>query len=323
MFAYSGIGIRSRVRGLARSRMSRVPFAHSIANQALDLITQHSGIRETMHICKRVLLPVTTTALLASTVLVSTIVNADSNEKSERRPGICAHLPDHATFRDALVAANHKVTADNPGLPLDNQMWGTLVAAEGTICAIASTGNDNLQSQWLASRIISAQKANTANSLSLGNNDGGSNAGLALSSANLWAAVQPGGSLYGLQHSNPVDASRAYKGSSRRFGTRRDPLVGIRIGGINVFGGGLALYAQSGDRTGGVGVSGDTSCRDHMVAWEVRAGLMLDNVTAGVSGDPQRPDNIIFDTENGFGHPNCLAADAETAAAGNLTAVPD
>lgn len=276
-----------------------------------------------MHICQTALRPFAATALLASTILFSGIVTAETNENRERRPGICAHLPDHSTFRDALVAANHKVTADNPELPLDNAMWGTLVAAEGTICAIASTGHDNLQSQWLASRIISAQKANTANSLSLGNNDGGSNAGLALSTANLWAAVQPGGSLFGLQHSNPVDASRAYRGKSRGFGTRHDPLVGIRIGGINVFGGGLALYAQGGDRAGGVGVSGDTSCRDHMVAWELRAGLMLDHVTAGVSGDPQRPDNIIFDTENGFGHPNCLAADAESAAAAALTAVTE
>ena len=43
--------------------------------------------------------------------------------------------------------------------------------------------------QWPGSRVISAQKANTANSFSP--------PGLALSTANLFSAVQPGGFLYG------------------------------------------------------------------------------------------------------------------------------
>jgi len=229
----------------------------------------------------------------------------------------CDELPSQSDLRSALVAGNNSID-----LTLNNQMWGTIVAEDGTVCAVAFTGDDNLQSQWLASRVISAQKANTANSLSLGNNAGGANAGLALSSANLWAAVQPGGSLFGLQFSNPVDPDVAYDGNRDRFGTSGDPMVGNRIGGVNVFGGGLALYNAAGDRLGGVGVSGDTSCRDHMVAWETRHNLGLDFVTAGVSGDSARPDNIIFDVSNGFGHPNCLDADAEIAAAAALTPVP-
>jgi Haem-degrading len=99
-------------------------------------------------------------------------------------------------------------------------------------------------------------------------------------------------------------------------------MVGELIGGVNVFGGGLALYDEGGDRVGGVGVSGDTSCRDHMVAWETRHNLGLDFVTAGVSGDPARPDNIIFDVTNPFGHPNCLDPAGEIAAAASLTPVP-
>lgn len=230
---------------------------------------------------------------------------------------VCNGLPSQAQLAAALTTANGFVT-----LTLNNEMWGTIVAADGTVCAVAYTGADNLQSQWLASRGISAQKANTANSLSLGQNDGGTNAGLALSTANLWAAVQPGGSLFGLQHSNPVDVSVAYRGNSKKFGTANDPMVGRRVGGINVFGGGLALYNNAGDRIGGVGVSGDTSCRDHMVAWETRHNLGLDFVTAGVSGDALRPDNIIFDTTDAFGHPHCLAAGDEVIAAAALTAVP-
>ena len=267
-------------------------------------------------------LPLAATALAAA--LLGSTAGADGEGGSNERVGrgVCAGVPEHAALLHALRTANDKVTADNPGLPLDNEMWGALVAADGTVCAVADSGEDNLQSQWLASRVIAMQKANTANSLSLGKGGGGTNAGLALSSANLWAAVQPGGSLYGLQFSNPVEAYTAYRGRAGAYGTSRDPAVGHRTGGINVFGGGLALYGQAGDRVGGVGVSGDTSCRDHLVAWELRHELGLDHVAAGVSGDPLRPDNIIFDVGNGFGHPTCLAPDLEKEAAGRLTPVP-
>jgi hypothetical protein len=147
--------------------------------------------------------------------------------------------------------------------------------------------------------------------------------GLALSTANLYSAVQPGGSLYGLQHSNPVDPEVAYSGNAALFGTAHDPLVGGRVGGVNVFGGGLVLLAKGGVRVGGAGVSGDTSCTDHMVAWHLRHNLNLDHfgptgsAVGGVAGDPAHPDNIIFDitpnpnggtgiSAGGFGHPTCL-----------------
>ena len=63
---------------------------------------------------------------------------------------------------------------------------------------------------------------------------------------------------------------------------RNDPMVGRPIGGVNVFGGGLALYLH-GKRIGGLGVSGDQSCTDHFVAWRVRhilavGGVTLDNL---------------------------------------------
>ena len=131
-------------------------------------------------------------------------------------------------------------------------MWASLVANDGTVCAVAFSGGD-YTGQWLGSRVISAQKANTANGFSLGK---GAPPG------NLYSAVQPGGSLYGLQHSNPVDPEIAYQGPAVLFGTANDPLVGQRVGGVNVFGGGLALY-KGGRKVGGVGVCGDTSCTDH------------------------------------------------------------
>ena len=242
------------------------------------------------------------------------------------QPGPCSGLPTWAALKSALQAAvGH---AGNGGLGFN--MWATVVAPDGTVCAVAFSGAQYTD-QWLGSRIISAQKANTANAFSLSNGAPPPASlfptGLALSTANLYSAVQPGGSLYGLQHSNPVDPDPAYKGPAILFGTAQDPIVGDRVGGVNVFGGGLGLYASGGKRVGGVGVSGDTSCTDHMVAWRVRNALQLDHLgTLGVvpGADPQHPDNIIFDilptadggllnpvgtlskSTHGFGHPTCV-----------------
>jgi len=274
----------------------------------------------------------------------------------------CSALPGWSTLRSALVSSITPATGSNGGLGFN--MWGTLVANDGTVCAVAFSGS-SYTSQWLGSRVISAQKANTANDFSLGPNSTPSASsfpqGLALSTANLFSAVQPGGSLYGLQHSNPVDTAVAYSNTSSSsgvqsanytsgpvsatlFGTQNDPMVGSRIGGVNVFGGGLALYS-GGVKVGAVGVSGDTSCTDHMVAWRVRHTLGLDQFkgVGGVSGDAAHPDNIIFDitanlpggatggtgqmpngtggvgtSASGFGHPMCLNNPTQAA----LNALP-
>src|SRR5207342_2911225 len=109
--------------------------------------------------------------------------------------------------------------------------------------------------------------------------------GLALSTANLFTAVQPGGTLFGLQESNPVDTNVAYGGNSANYGQSNDPMVGGKIGGVNVFGGGLALYNVAKQLIGAIGVSGDSSCADHNIAWRTRHGLLLDFVPGGVSGD--------------------------------------
>lgn len=213
----------------------------------------------------------------------------------------CATLPNHAALKDALSAAQAPGGEEtiNGGFGLD--MWGTVVDRDGIVCAVAYTGG-NRGDQWPGSRVISAQKANTANAFSL--------PGLALSTANLYTAVQPGGSLYGLQASNPVDTAAAYKGPSVNYGTATDPLVGVKIGGVNVFGGGLALYNNAGTLVGAIGVSGDSSCADHNIAWRTRNTLGLDYVPGGVSGDSTRSDNIVYDiaagaSAGGWGHPAC------------------
>ena len=195
----------------------------------------------------------------------------------------CASLPNYGALKLALDAA---VAAESSGFNL--QMWATIVDRDGIVCAVAFSGTDR-GAQWPGSRVISAQKANTANEFSL--------QGLALSTGNLYSAVQPGGSLFGLQESNPVNTVAAYGGSATLYGTGSDPMMTQKIGGINVFGGGLGLYGPGRVLMGGVGLSGDTSCADHNIAWRVRKNLGLDHLSGvgGVSGDAARPDNIVYD----------------------------
>lgn len=87
---------------------------------------------------------------------------------------------------------------------------------------------------------------------------------------------------------------------------------------MNVFGGGLALYTDT-NLIGGIGVSGDTSCTDDVVAWKIRDALKLDHVPTGVLPKPAG-DNIIHDrvgdvSASGFGHPTCTPpATAEATA---------
>jgi uncharacterized protein GlcG (DUF336 family) len=224
----------------------------------------------------------------------------------------CNQLPSFNQLKAALVSAQGQ---SNGGFGLN--MWGTIVNRDGVVCAVAFTGADR-GAQWPGSRVISAQKANTANAFSL--------PALALSTANLYSAVQPGGSLFGLQASNPVNTRVAYRGDSAEYGKSNDPMLGGKIGGVNVFGGGLALYNAKKQLLGAVGVSGDSSCADHNIAWRTRNNLSLDYVPAGVSGDATRPDNIVYDITNatgltigvsagGWGHPACSPA-AKTVAAG-------
>jgi len=225
----------------------------------------------------------------------------------------CQELPNHTELRAAL---RQVVQAGNNG-GLGNDMWATLVDREGVVCVVAVTGPDN--SAWPGSRVIAAQKANTANAFS--RPEGVRGFAAPLSTANLYDAVQPGGSLFGLQFSNPVDPAVAYRGDPATYGRANDPMVGGKIGGINVFGGGLALYTAAGALVGGVGVSGDTSCTDHIIAWKVRFTLNLDNVPGGVSATGD--DNMIFPPAEGlqaaFTHPRCTPVGAPaTAIARNL-----
>lgn len=104
-------------------------------------------------------------------------------------------LPKYSKLKAVLKDV---VKEQNGGFSLN--MWVTVVDRDGIVRAVVFSGEDR-GDQWPGSRVISAQKANTENAFSL--------PGLPLSTANLFTAVQPGGSLYGLQHSNSVDTSVA------------------------------------------------------------------------------------------------------------------
>jgi uncharacterized protein GlcG (DUF336 family) len=190
---------------------------------------------------------------------------------------------------------------------LDNNEWAAVVDANGVVCAIAFSGQ-SIADQWLGSRAISAEKATTANALSLDH--------FALSTANLYGGAQPGGPLFGIVETNPVNNALLYSGDPATFGTASDPFIGHSLGGVVVFGGGLALYDGT-RKVGALGVSGDSSCADHNVAWRMRQALQLDKVPGGVS--PSHNDQILYDllpdksSASGYGHAKCTGTEADVA----------
>lgn len=199
----------------------------------------------------------------------------------------------HRQLKTALKSAD---SADKTGF--GNHFWAVVVNRGGVICAVAFSGAD-AGSQWLASRQIAAAKAFTANGLSL---NIGTPTG-ALSTAELYQFVQPSNAnvfnpLFGLDSGNVIDSKIAYQGDFGSFGTNDDPLIGQRIGGTITFGGGLGLYKGT-TIVGGLGLSGDTACRDHSVAWRTRIILALQQ--------PSPADQLLFATDAAMtnGHPHC------------------
>lgn len=214
---------------------------------------------------------------------------------AQTKPG-CAGLPDAARLKQVVQDVVRGGAAKNGGM--GNQEWAVIVNRDGIGCAVVYSGTTRSQ-EWPGSRMIAAEKANTANGLS--NDD------YAISTANIYAASQPGQSLYSLVNSQTPNAIAAF-GDPATFGTPRDPIVGNAPGGVIVFAGGLALYNTQGKVIGGLGLSGDTSCTDHVIAWKVRHALHLDTVPMGPS--PEHNDNMILDfksgnSPSGFGHPSC------------------
>jgi len=201
------------------------------------------------------------------------------------------------------------VQLNNGGLFSPNRMWSAIVDRKGVICSVTSIGD-----AWPGSRAIAIAKASSANDFS--------NSAFALSTAMLYGPTQPGGSLYGLNNSNPFDPTYLAQGSLAQ-GSIQTASAGALIGafapkvpgGIITFGGGVPLY-QGKDVIGALGVSGDTSCTDHVIAYRMRAAanLKLDPVSNGLNSDnivyypgipPQPP--VVNPTQ--FAQPHCSASD--------------
>lgn len=198
------------------------------------------------------------------------------------------------SYEELKKAVTDAAAADSTGL--NNDYWAVIVNRSGLVCAIAYSGR-SVYSQWLLSRQIAAAKAFTANGLSLDAPKG------PLSTAQLYGFVQPspsgGNPLFGLEGGNVLNSNAAFDGDINSFGTDQDPMIGKRVGGTITFGGGLALY-KGYLRLGAVGVSGDTACADHSVAWRIRTALKL---TPSVQSDTITLTSGATPTTGG--HPRC------------------
>jgi uncharacterized protein GlcG (DUF336 family) len=259
------------------------------------------------------LLPAALATVLA--VAVPPSASAQETQAEGQQDGSapdCAGVPDYGSLTQALREVVAPGDSEANG-GLGNHMWAVVVNRAGVVCAITHSG-DAFGDQWPGSRTIAAEKAYTANAFSLPD--------FALSTANLYWPSQPENSLYALATSNPVHEEAFYFGEAASWGTEDDPVIGRRLGGTMVFGGGLALYGDGGELVGGLGVSGDESCTDHVVAWKVRHTLNLDNVPAGVT--KAKADNIVHDlsvdpatgrmqSASGYGHPICSPGAATIA----------
>jgi uncharacterized protein GlcG (DUF336 family) len=206
----------------------------------------------------------------AAALLVSTPVLADGNY------GNGCSIPGSIVYQiQKQLAIVVQYSDANGGLFKPNKMWSAVVDRQGVLCSVIRSDPD----AWPGSRDIAIAKASTANDFS--------SSELALSTANLYSFAQPAntntavtnfpaGSLYGLNNSNPFNPAFNAQGTG----------IGQVPGGIITFGGGVALYNANKQVIGGLGVSGDTACADHAIAYRMRHLAGFDNTP--------NSDNIMY-----------------------------
>src|SRR5438270_1368846 len=202
-------------------------------------------------------------SIMAAAVILTAGASGAFAQNNQGNQPACSLSP--SVVSNALGQLASVVQLNNGGLFSPNRMWAAVVDRQGVLCGVTRSDPD----AWPGSRDIAIAKAFTANAFS--------SHSLALSTANLYGPTQPGGSLYGLNNSNPFNPLFDAQGTGIRFVD----------GGIITFGGGVALYSN-GQVIGGLGVSGDTSCADHAIAYRMRA-------QAGFNGTPTS-DNISYYT---------------------------
>ena len=229
------------------------------------------------------------TALAAGLTLSTAAVFTPALSTSALADEECNIPPPVVKNLQAKLANVVNLADANGGLFKPNRMWSAVVDRQGVLCSVVRSDPD----AWPGSRAIAMAKASTANDFS--------NDRTALSTANLYSFTQPAnagmattfpaGSLYGLNNSNPFNPQFQEQGTG----------IGRAVGGIITFGGGVPLYS-GGQVIGGLGVSGDTACADHAIAFRMRR-------LAGLDGTPS-PDNIVYlaagELPHDVSHPHCF-----------------
>lgn len=196
----------------------------------------------------------------------------------------CKDLPKASELKSLFIQVNNG-TAENPA-PNGGRAhhgWLTLVDSKGTVCAVVTSAPDGIDvttdMSGIGHREQSAKKANT--SVAFSNNE------VALASGNLYVPSMPGGQLFGIVLST-LDSPVINGNDSTKWGTPKDPMIGKIVGGYLPVAGGLPLYNSSKKKVGAIGVSGDTFCTSHVVAWKIREKLAggaysVANVPGGVA----------------------------------------
>jgi uncharacterized protein GlcG (DUF336 family) len=235
---------------------------------------------------------------LAAAALLSMAAHAQDQQQNQQQSSQACSIPAGTVkLVQSKLATVVTLPDGNGGIFQPNLMWSAVVDRHGILCSVVVTGD-----AWPGSRAIAIAKAETSNDFS--------NSNLALSTANLYAPTQPGGSLYGLNNSNPFNPFYNEITTGNGAGTG----VGQNPGGIITFGGGVALYSN-GQVIGGLGVSGDSSCADHAIAFRMRQLAALNGVPKGVA--PDDTDNIIYaplgTPPTGFQQPHCFPSDLSPA----------
>lgn len=232
------------------------------------------------------------------------------------RSSRCEDLPNNTELRNVLLEVTND-PAGNGGVPILG-VWAALVDTTGTVCAVVSSEEGDLSvNSELAHRIFSVQKANTSNAFS--------NSKSTTASGQLYTQSLPGGTLYGAMLNTPINVNA---GDVTKFGTVKDPIIGKRVGGYNAWAGGLGLYNSAKIKVGAIGVSGQSRCTDHLIAWKVRNKLangafVNTNIPFGFS--PTGTDALVLDvipdptgsggpghSPSGLGHPSSFCPNLPT-----------
>ena len=251
-----------------------------------------------------------TTKLVAGAVcgaLMATLIASRGAVSAQSGNG-CSNLPSQSDLRAALSAARG---VGNGGFDLD--MWGTLVNRDGIVCAVAFTGADRGDPMAGQPRDLGAEGEHRERVQPAGPR--------ALHRQPLCGRaarrqpVRPAGQQSGRhrrgvrRHPANVRHSRTIRWSAARSAASTSSAAAWRC------------TTRRTSWSAAIGVSGDTSCADHNIAWRTRHALNLDYVPGGVgAGGARRQHQLsgvgaVPSLANDFSHPICKIAGVDGVSA--------